>query len=61
VGTCCPFCDFILPAGELLNGLLEHMAAAHPEVGLRGLTLADTPVLSTDQGDFPLWPAERFD
>src|SRR5262245_32310263 len=61
VGACCPFCSFVLPAGELLNGLLEHVAAAHPEVGLRGLTLGDPPVLGTDRGDFPIRPAERFD
>src|SRR5262245_22229070 len=47
VGACCPFCDFILPAGQLLNGLLEHIAAAHPGVRLRGVTLADPPVLTT--------------
>jgi hypothetical protein len=61
VGVHCPFCDFILPAGELLNGLIEHIAVAHPEVRLRGVTLADPPVLSTDRGEFPLRSAERFD
>src|SRR5262249_22817107 len=61
VGACCPFCSFVLPAGELFNGLLEHLAAAHPGVGLRGLTLGDPPVLGTDRGDFPLRPAEQFD
>jgi hypothetical protein len=61
VGVRCPFCSFVLLAGELLNGLLEHVAVAHPEVGLRGLTLGDPPVLGTDRGDFPIRPAERFD
>jgi hypothetical protein len=61
VGTRCPFCDFILPAGPLLNGLVEHIAAAHPEVRLQGVTLADTPVLSTNRGDLPLRPVENFD
>jgi hypothetical protein len=60
-GTCCPFCDFVLPAGELLNGLVEHVAAAHPEVRLQAVTLADTPVLSTGRGNFPLWPVEKSD
>jgi hypothetical protein len=61
VSTRCPFCDFVLPAGKLLNGLLDHIAAAHPEVGLQGVTLANTPILSTDRGDFPLRSVERFD
>jgi hypothetical protein len=60
-GTCRPFCEFILPAGELLNGLLEHVAAAHPAVQPRGVVLGGTPVLQTDQGDHPLRTAERFD
>jgi hypothetical protein len=58
---CCPFCDFILPAGELLNGLLEHVAAAHPDLRLQGVTLGDIPILTTDLGDFPIRPAERFE
>jgi hypothetical protein len=61
LGTRCPFCDFILPAGQPLNGLLEHVAAAHPEVRVQAVTLADPPVLSTDRGDYPLRHAERFD
>jgi hypothetical protein len=61
VGTSCPFCEFVRPAGELLNGLLEHVAAAHPAVHLRGVILGGTPVLQTDQGDHPLRTAERFD
>jgi hypothetical protein len=61
VGTCCPFCEFVLPAGELLNGLLEHIAAAHRAVQLRGVLLGGIPVLQTDQGDRFLRPAERFD
>jgi hypothetical protein len=61
VGVCCPFCPFVLPAGELLNGLVEHVAAAHSEVRLQGLVLGDTPLLTTDRGDFPILAAERFD
>jgi hypothetical protein len=61
VGLCCPFCDFILLTGELLNGLIEHVAAAHADVRLQGLTLGGTPLLTTDRGDFPIRPAERFE
>jgi hypothetical protein len=61
VGTCCPFCEFILPAEELLNGLLEHVAAAHPTVQLRGVVLGGIPVLQTEHGHHPLRTAERFD
>jgi hypothetical protein len=61
VGVHCPFCPFVLPTGQLLNGLLEHIAGAHPEVRLRGVTLAAPSVLSTDRGEFPLRSAERFD
>lgn len=61
VGACCPFCPFILPAGELLNGLLDHVAAAHPDLRLQGVTLGDTPLLATDRGDFPIRSAERFE
>ena len=61
VGTCCPFCSFVLPAGELLNGLLEHVTAAHPDLRLQGVTLGDTPLLTTDRGDFLIRPAERFE
>jgi hypothetical protein len=53
VGACCPFCPFVLPAGELLNRLLDHVAATHPDLRLQGLTLGDTPLLTTDRGDFP--------
>jgi hypothetical protein len=35
VGACCPFCPFDLPTGQLLNGLIEHMAVAHLEMRLR--------------------------
>jgi hypothetical protein len=61
VGTRCPFCPFVLPAGQLLNGLIEYIAVAHPGVRLRGLTLADHPVLRTDPGELSLRSADRFD
>src|SRR5262245_35972823 len=32
VGVGCPFCSFVLPAGELLNDLLSHVATDHPDV-----------------------------
>ncbi|MFP5210317.1 MAG: hypothetical protein ACLGRW_13595 [Acidobacteriota bacterium] len=61
VGTCCPFCGFILPSGALLNGLLEHIAASHPDVALHGLTLSEAPILATDRGEIILRSAERFE
>ena len=61
IGTCCPFCSFVLPSGELLNGLIEHIAVSHPDVQLQGVTLGDIPILTTDRGDFPIRPAEWFE
>jgi hypothetical protein len=60
VGTRCPFCSFVLPAGELLNDLLTHIAANHSDVSLRGVVLGEAVVLQTDRGDFTLQPVERF-
>jgi hypothetical protein len=60
-GTRCPFCHFVLPVGELLNSLLDHIGEAHPTVRMRGIDLGHTPVLRTDEGDLPLRPDERFD
>ncbi len=61
VGIRCPLCPFVLPAGELLNGLLDHIAGSHPAVNVRGIDLSHTPVLRTDRGNLPLSPAEQFD
>lgn len=61
VGTRCPLCPFVLPAGELLNGLLDHIAGQHPAVRLRGIGTGDAPALRTDLGDLPLRPVEEFD
>jgi hypothetical protein len=61
VGTRCPFCPFVLPAGQLLNGLVEHIAGAHPAVRLQEIILGNPPVLRTDQGEFPLEPVEKFE
>ncbi|HKB36504.1 MAG TPA: hypothetical protein VKD72_08630 [Gemmataceae bacterium] len=61
VGTRCPFCDFILPAGQLLNGLVEHIAGAHPEVRLQEIVLGNPPVLRTDRGQFLLESVEKFE
>lgn len=60
-GTRCPLCPFVLPAGELLNGLLDHIAGQHPAVRLRGIGTGDAPALRTDRGDLPLRPVEVFD
>jgi hypothetical protein len=40
VGTCCPFCAFVLPAGELLNDLIDHITAQHASVSVREFSLA---------------------
>lgn len=61
VGTRCPLCPFVLPAGELLNDLLDHIAGQHPAVNVQGIDLSHTPVLRTDRGNLPLSPAEQFD
>ena len=60
-GTRCPLCPFVLPAGEPLNGLLDHIAGQHPAVRLRGIGTGDAPALRTDRGDLPLRPVEAFD
>src|ERR1051326_6955853 len=31
IGTHCPFCSYVLPVGELINTLLDHIAAEHPQ------------------------------
>ena len=60
VGTRCPFCSFVLPAGELLNDLLTHIGTDHPDVSLRGVVLGEAVVLQTDRGEFTLQAVERF-
>jgi hypothetical protein len=60
VGVGCPFCSFVLPVQELLNDLLSHIGAAHPDVNVRGIVLGEAIVLQTDRGEFTLQPVERF-
>jgi hypothetical protein len=60
VGTRCPFCPFVLPAGELLNDLLTHIGANHADVSLRGVVLGEAVVLRTDRGDLTLQSVERL-
>jgi hypothetical protein len=60
VGTRCPFCSFVLPAGELLNGLLTHIGEDHRDVSLRGVVLGEAVVLRTDRGELTLQAVERF-
>jgi hypothetical protein len=60
VGVGCPFCSFVLPAGELLNDLLTHIGANHADVSLRGVVLGEAVVLQTDRGEFTLQAVERF-
>lgn len=59
-GTRCPFCDFVLPIGEFLNALVEHVDSTHREVKVTGIALGNPAVLITSAGDKPLQDAESF-
>jgi hypothetical protein len=50
----------VLPAGELLNDLLTHIAASRADVSLQGVVLGEAVVLQTDKGGFTLQAVERF-
>src|SRR5579884_3476858 len=54
VGVGCPFCSFVLPVEDLLNELLTHIGAAHPDANMRGIVLGEAIVLQTDRGEFTL-------
>lgn len=60
VGTRCPFCDFVLPAGEILNILVDHVFQTH-RIHIKSVTLGDPTVLETEKGVFPLRPVESFE
>jgi hypothetical protein len=61
VGTCCPWCDWVLYPGELLSGLVWHVLDCHPGVQVQGLVLGNPYLLQTNRGPVALWPAERPD
>jgi hypothetical protein len=62
IGTHCPWCaDWVLYRGEVFDRLLDHVADAHPDVTIRGVTLSDPCTLTTTRGTVTLRPAERPD
>jgi hypothetical protein len=60
LGVGCPFCSFVLPMEELLNDLLSHIGAAHPDVNMQRVILGEAVVRQADRGEFTLQPFERF-
>lgn len=58
VGTACPFCAHVLPAGRLLNELIAHVSAEHGRV--TALSLGETVTITTATGVYPLRPVESF-
>jgi hypothetical protein len=54
LGTCCPFCEYVLPLKCLLNDLLDHITLKHKEIELKGLTIGCMPVIETNKGLFTL-------
>lgn len=58
-GYRCPWCDWVLPTGQMLNALLEHVQA-QKHAQLTGVLLGDPPMLLTDQGRAPLETVEVF-
>lgn len=58
LGTQCPFCKHILPNGELLNDLIEHIRIVH-HIRTRSVTLGDPTTIDTDRGVYKLKNAIR--
>lgn len=54
LGTCCPFCDFVLPVDYLLNDMLEHINEKHLDVKIKAVTVGGRPTLDTNKGRFVL-------
>jgi hypothetical protein len=48
LGSGCPFCDFMLPAGEMVNGLVGHIADEHGPVA--SVTLGEELVIEMKDG-----------
>lgn len=53
LGTCCPFCNFILPLDCLLNDLVDHMIT-HEGIQISGITLGRPTKIETNKGAFEL-------
>jgi hypothetical protein len=60
VGTRCPFCAWVLPRGQLLNDLVDHVCAAHPGQQVRSVNLGEPTTITTDTGVYTLEDAEDF-
>lgn len=58
VGLKCPFCEFVLPSGELLNSMIGH-TQTHG-VAIDGITLSDPPYLTVNGKRYDLTPMEKF-
>jgi hypothetical protein len=58
VGTKCPLCDYVLPDGELLNTLLDHLAQ-HGKV--EGVTIGDKTMVKVDGESYVLCDKTEFD
>jgi hypothetical protein len=48
LGCGCPFCKYVLPAGALLNALIEHVADRHGVV--EAVTLGDGLTITMSDG-----------
>lgn len=60
IGTHCPFCAYVLPAGELINTLLYHIAGEHSHEKVSSLVLGGERLeLGTHNDSYPLLPAEE--
>lgn len=60
IGTKCPFCEFVLPNGQLLNTMVEHVVEKHPEHPLLAVCLSDPCTITCADGTYPLERAESF-
>ncbi len=58
VGTKCPFCDFVLDKGRLLNELIDHVSV-HGEV--EGIILGNPTSIVVERKSYPLEFAETFE
>jgi hypothetical protein len=48
LGAGCPFCDFLLPAGQMMDGLVSHVAQEHG--GVKSVTLGEEFVFEMADG-----------
>lgn len=60
LGLRCPYCDWMLPVGRLLNDLLDHVTIVHPEVKILSVNLGSPTILVTTAGKMALQEVESF-